>query len=200
MISDKGKSIILGNIAVQQQIVSLQKCLVASLASPSLTDEEIVAWISEWGVLGSVHVSRMDLSHALVSFGVPEEASRLLFELPTFHESPFSNLCFWSKEWDLVSCWIRVSGIPLRAWFNDSILAIGNFLGKVVEIDPSTSSGRNLQFMRFRVAFSPDLAEIKRIPLKVGVSWYDLIVEIEDSNSVCGMLTPPLRLGLIRLR
>lgn len=112
----------------------------------------------------------MDHSHALISFGVAEEASRLVVEFPIFHDPPFSNLCFWSEERDLLSCWIRVSGIPLCAWFNDSLLAIGNFLGKVVEIDPSTISGRNLQFAHFRVLLSPNLAEIKRIPLKARAS------------------------------
>lgn len=63
--------------------------------------------------------------------------------------------------------WVRVSGLPLRAWFQESLHAVGNFLGKVVEMDPSTSSGNHFLFARFRVIWSPSLLNLKTIPMKM---------------------------------
>lgn len=167
VITNKGKSIILSKNVVNQITDSLKHCIVATFPSRTVVSFDVQAWPEHWGCLGHVLVSLINSLHALLSFEVEEEATRLLAEMSVLQGGPFSNPIFWSEDSDFKSSWVRVTGIPLRAWFPESIRATGDFLRKVVEVDCPTTSDSHFVYERFWVSWLPSIVELKSIPLKV---------------------------------
>lgn len=151
ILNGNGKSVILGNLLVDMRSEVLKKWLVGNLSPTSIDISSVEDWISDWGCNGTFTVNKIDSFQALISFEMEEEGSWLLKEFPVLHDSPFSSLAFWSVGMDSRSVWIRVSGIPVRAWFPEALNAIGAFLGRVLEVEPFTSSGRHFHFAIYRV-------------------------------------------------
>lgn len=71
-----------------------------------------------------------------------EESNNILNEDKDWLELCFTSVRRW-KETDLNGrkrVWVNVYGVPLHAWCDQMFRRIGNKLGKVIEIDSTTSS------------------------------------------------------------
>lgn len=89
-----------GKDLVARRSNQLKNCPIGTLPSPAAAIPSLRDWISEWGCIGDITVSRISSSQVLISFEVVEEASRLLKELSSLQAVPFSNLTFWASNFD----------------------------------------------------------------------------------------------------
>ncbi|KAJ8644802.1 hypothetical protein MRB53_006550 [Persea americana] len=81
--------------------------------------------------------------------------------------TPFKAIDRWMEVMGspLSDTWIRIYGVPLHVWREETFSLLGECLGSLIEVDPVTSRKDNLLFGRVKVARDPNLKLPQRLPL-----------------------------------
>ncbi|GLU04018.1 hypothetical protein SLE2022_211850 [Rubroshorea leprosula] len=97
----------------------------------------------------------------------------------------FEDIQSWDKEVQERSrmVWLRISGIPLKAWSDRCFMMIGKSVGEVIKIHEDTKMKSILCDGRMLVISSADHKIYKRIKLKVEEKLYEIRVEEEEWRS-----------------
>ncbi|GKV39573.1 hypothetical protein SLEP1_g47330 [Rubroshorea leprosula] len=97
----------------------------------------------------------------------------------------FEDIQSWEKQVQDRSkmAWLRITGIPLKAWSDRCFKMIGESVGEVVKIHEDTSTRSILCDGRILVICHTEHKISKRIALKVEEKWYEIQVTKEEWRS-----------------
>ncbi|GKV13309.1 hypothetical protein SLEP1_g24337 [Rubroshorea leprosula] len=97
----------------------------------------------------------------------------------------FEDIQSWDKQVQDRSrmAWLRINGIPLKAWSDRCFKMIGESVGEVVKIHEDTSSKSILCDGRILVICLAEQKISKQIALKVEGKWYEIQVVEEEWRS-----------------
>ncbi|GLU12862.1 hypothetical protein SLE2022_295200 [Rubroshorea leprosula] len=156
----------------------------------------LVAVVKSLSVVKDVQ-QRIDVDGGLITISplggrrvlLTEHETRSLLEFMNHNKELFAlwfeDIQPWDKQVQDRSrmAWLRITGIPLKAWSDRCFKMIGESMGEVVKIHDDTSSKSILCDGRILVICHAEHKISKQIAMKVEEKWYEIQVVEEEWRS-----------------
>ncbi|GLT47288.1 hypothetical protein SLA2020_209950 [Shorea laevis] len=158
----------------------LMKCTVGVVQSLSIIPNLPEIFFNEG--FPSIKIAPMGGNYVLIDDEDPEYIKELVDGNLQWVAAYFDRIKYWSPS-DIAEerfVWVRIQGIPLHAWSEESLTTIGNHVGKLISIDEYTLSKECLDVARILVSTKTQLTINEEFILKVKNNRYRIAL-IEEN-------------------
>ncbi|GLT96029.1 hypothetical protein SLE2022_136780 [Rubroshorea leprosula] len=162
---------------------NLMKCAVGVALSPSIISNLPEIFFNEG--LPSIKITPMGGNLVLIEEENPECIKELVDGNLQWVSSYFERIKFWSPT-DIAEerfVWVRIQGLLLHAWTEESLSTIGNHVGKTVKVDEHTLSKECLDVARILVSTKSKTGINEEFLLKVKNNSYNITLVEENWRS-----------------
>ncbi|GKV45597.1 hypothetical protein SLEP1_g52662 [Rubroshorea leprosula] len=158
----------------------LMKCAVGVVSSPSIIPNLPEIFFNEG--FPSIKIAPMGGNLVLIDDEDPEYVKELVDGNLQWVAAYFDRIKFWTPS-DIAEerfVWVRIQGLPIHAWSEESLSTIGNHVGNLVSIDEYTLSKECLDAARILVSTKSKLAINEEFILKVKNNSFHIAVVEEN--------------------
>ncbi|GLU00543.1 hypothetical protein SLE2022_179040 [Rubroshorea leprosula] len=158
----------------------LMKCAVGVVLTPSIIPNLPEIFFNEG--FPSIKIAPMGGNLVLIDDEDPEHVKELVDGNLQWVTAYFDRIKFWAPS-DIAEerfVWVRIQGLPIHAWSEESLSTIGNQVGKLVSIDEYTLSKECLDAARMLVSTKSKLAINEDFILKVKNNSFHIAVVEEN--------------------
>ncbi|GKV09274.1 hypothetical protein SLEP1_g20799 [Rubroshorea leprosula] len=159
---------------------NLMKCAVGVALSPSIISNLPEIFFNEG--FPSIKITPMGGNLVLIQEEYPECIKELVDGNLQWVSAYFEKIKYWSPT-DIAEerfVWVRIQGLPLHAWTEESISTIGNHVGKSVKVDEHTISKECLDAARVLVSTKSKTGINEEFLLKVKNNSYNITLVEEN--------------------